>query len=422
MDAKFLVAFLFAAIVAVYSKPIEDGVTEVKDDDSIHLSHDQVEHIQKSIGDLTKRVAMLTEQLTKKDTAETHAKGVQEDFHSLEESLKRAVAEDKAQQDAMLNVPSPIKDAEAPKSSFFNSDADFLDYDFDEYGKQMAKRQMKTLEDELSGVRAAVASIKAKRQDASKSGPHLDQPAADVEIVRPKIVDPADGIANNDEENDATDSSDVAELHGVVKNLKRELKDVAANYKAMAAKFDEMKNDVSMDDVTTDKYNDVKTGIKELVDSIKQIKDEFGFADDVQDEIPAEEVDTAAAKDLLEDVQSKAKDLKLDIMELIDEAHRMEDEMNAKKAAQLESKEVKDEGEMDDGKTQMEALRKELSGVRADVASIKDRIKAVSDASSKKKIIKDESDRLEDLISELKLIKEEAADIEVKKDAQPAKP
>merc|ERR1712212_366891 len=127
--------------------------------------------------------------------------------------------------------------------------------------------------------------------------------------------------------------------HNVVKQLKRELKDVAANYKAMAAKFDETKNDAPMDGVTTDKYNDVKTGIKELVDSIKQIKDEFGFADDVQDEIPAEEVDTAAAKDLLEDVQSKAKDLKLDIMELIDEAHRMEDEMNAKKAAQLKSKE-----------------------------------------------------------------------------------
>lgn len=420
MDAKFLVAFLFAAIVAVYSKPIEDGVTEVKDDDSIVLSHDQVEHIQKSIGDLTKRVAMLTEQITKKDTAETHVKGVQEDFHSLEESLKRAVAEDKAQQDAMANVPSPSKDAEAPKSSFFNSDADFLDYDFDEYGKQMEKTQMKALEDELSGVRAEVASIEAKRQDAAKSGPHLDQPAADVEIVRPKIVDPVDGIAN-DEENDAKDTSDVAGLHGVVKQLKRELKDVAANYKAMAAKFDEIKNDAPMDDVTTDKYNDVKTGIKELVDSIKQIKDEFGFADDVQDEIPAEEVDTAAAKDLLEDVQSKAKDLKLDIMELIDEAHRMEDEMNAKKAAQLESKE-KDEGEMDDGKTQMEALEKELSGVRADVASIKDRIQAVSDASLKKKIIKNESDRLEDLMSELNLIKEEVHDIAEKKDAQPAKP
>merc|ERR1712098_177004 len=97
MDAKLIFAFLFAAIVSVYTKPVEDGLKALKDDDdSVVLTHDEYEKITKTMDALTKRFAKVKDELLKKKAAEAATKATQEDFHSLEESLEKAVAEDNA--------------------------------------------------------------------------------------------------------------------------------------------------------------------------------------------------------------------------------------------------------------------------------------------------------------------------------------
>lgn len=363
MDTKFVLVVLFAAFVAVSCKPtgvLNDGQYYSQMKRAMkHLSQ-QIDHVKDIV---LKRQAS--------DLADSKL----QDATDLEDSLKQAIANDKQ---ASKDETKAAKDALDSVQKVENEI--LMDYDFDEYD---------------------AAEKKAKKDIPKAGGPILasdtKDPARDEEIVKPQIMDPNDGIPNNDEvpamggphmDRPLKEVFD-EEVSGMLQSMRKDIKGIAADFKEVKRDYAIVSNLNRMNDATSDKFDLVKSDVKTVLKEFKDIRDEYSNRN-AKREVHPESKDELKA--MLSDMQDQLKSITANLKDVKDYAATMS---------------MKKDENVDDEFEHMKALESEVRDILKNTKDIRADLVKAKDTPTKDEVSKSSSEKLEDLKAELDLVRDE---------------